>query len=465
MLHWLLVMGMMLMAAASADAWTFQGPLRVSAVNPRYFTDDSGRAIYLTGSHTWATLQERAGEDTPPFDFDEYLDFMQAHNHNLVRLWTWEHAAWMQFTDEMIRYWPNRYARTGPGLALDGLPRFDLTRFDEEYFARLRTRVEAAGERGIYVMVMLFQGFSIEQKGTQGVDPARGNPWDGHPFNVHNNINGIDGDLNGDGEGREVHTLASPEITALQEAYVRRVIDALGDLEHVLWEISNESHGESTAWQYHMIDLIHEYERHRPLQHPVVMTFQYAGGNNEDLFASPAEAISPSSAGGYEHDPPAADGSKVILADTDHICALRGDRAWVWKSFCRGLNPIFMDPYRDVRMGHRYDPGFDDVRRNMGYTLSYARRIDLTHMVPRGDLCSSGYCLANVGHEYLIYSPDPGPVTLDLTGAPVAFAVEWFDPAQGRTVAGDNVTGGGQVRLVPPFAGDFVVYLCALATE
>ncbi len=61
---WLPAMGVMLMSL-SADASAFEGPLRVCPDNPRYFTDDSGRAIYLTGSHTWATLQERAGEDTP----------------------------------------------------------------------------------------------------------------------------------------------------------------------------------------------------------------------------------------------------------------------------------------------------------------------------------------------------------------------------------------------------------------
>jgi hypothetical protein len=96
-----------------------------------------------------------------------------------------------------------RYLRTGPGEALDGRPKFDVTRFDEAYFGRLRERVEAAQQRGIYVMVMLFQGFSVEQKGTDGVDPTKGNPWDGHPFNRANNINGIDGDPNGDGEGEE----------------------------------------------------------------------------------------------------------------------------------------------------------------------------------------------------------------------------------------------------------------------
>ena len=41
------------------------GPLRVNSANPRYFTDGSGKAIYLTGSHTWANLMDR-GTLHPP---------------------------------------------------------------------------------------------------------------------------------------------------------------------------------------------------------------------------------------------------------------------------------------------------------------------------------------------------------------------------------------------------------------
>src|SRR5271163_2868509 len=33
-----------------------EGPLRILASNPRYFTDGSGKAIYLAGSHTWANM-------------------------------------------------------------------------------------------------------------------------------------------------------------------------------------------------------------------------------------------------------------------------------------------------------------------------------------------------------------------------------------------------------------------------
>ena len=47
------------------------GPLRVHPQNPRYFADGSGRAVYLTGSHTWANLQDQGPKDPPkPFDYE-----------------------------------------------------------------------------------------------------------------------------------------------------------------------------------------------------------------------------------------------------------------------------------------------------------------------------------------------------------------------------------------------------------
>src|SRR5262245_15897650 len=60
------------------------GPLTVSAVNPRYFADPAGRAVYLTGAHTWNNLVDM-GSQLPPhsFNFDAYLDFLNAHHHNL----------------------------------------------------------------------------------------------------------------------------------------------------------------------------------------------------------------------------------------------------------------------------------------------------------------------------------------------------------------------------------------------
>ena len=163
------------------------GPLRVHPANPRYFSNGSGKAVYLTGAHTWANLQERGYAGiTPNFDYLAYVVFLQNFQHNLMRLWAWEHATWMQFTDKNIRYTPLPFVRSGPGTALDGGLKFDLSRFHSPYFDRLHARVRTAGDRGIYVAVMLFQGFSIEQKGTLRVGPNQGNPWHGHPFHRHN---------------------------------------------------------------------------------------------------------------------------------------------------------------------------------------------------------------------------------------------------------------------------------------
>jgi hypothetical protein len=435
--------------------------LQVQPGNGRYFTDGSGRAVYLTGSHTWANLQNAGESDPPPvFDYTAYLDFLEANNHNFIRLWAWEQAKWAPWTTGDIWFAPMPYKRTGPGMALDSKPKYDVTEFNQAYFDRLRTRIIEAGNRGIYVSIMLFDGWSIEGEGK-----GSGNPWLGHPFNSQNNINGVDGDSNGNGRGEETHTLQLKAINDLQEAYVRKVIDTVNDLDNVLYEISNESHSNSQAWQYHMINYIKNYEASKPKQHPVGMTVEYPGGDNYELFASPADWISPNGDGGYTDNPPAADGSKVIILDTDHLWGIGGDRQWVWKSFTRGYNPIYMDCYSEVfctDVNPVSDPTMVSVRRNMGYTLNYANRINLAAMTPRGDLCSTGYCLANPaasGAEYLVYAPTSGTFTVNLSGTKGEFAVEWFNPETGSIVNGGTISGGMTRSFSPPFVGDAVLYL------
>ena len=303
----------------------------------------------------------------------------------------------------------------------------------------------------------------------KGFGPSPSTPWPGHPFNVNNNINGIDGDPNGNNEGEETETLAIPAITSLQEAYVIKVIDTVNDLDNVLFEICNESNGgeAETAWQNHMIDFIHNYESSQPKQHPVGFTVEWPGGNNTDLFASNADWISPNADGGYFDNPPAADGSKVVINDTDHLCYPCGDRTWMWKSVLRGYNPAFMDPY-DC-MGdpspsgcNPDDPGWVSLRKNLGYALDYANRMNLVSMTPHGELASSGYALAYPvasGAEYLVYLPSGGTSTVDLSAASGILTVEWFNPSDGTTTDGGTTPGGAIRSFTPPFDGDAVLYI------
>ncbi len=449
------------------------GPLRVSPRNPRYFTDASGRAIYLTGSHTWDNGQDLG---TQPFHYEGYLTLLQEYNHNFIRYWVWEQpkglTTWPDPADPLATLTPEIYARTGPGTAADGGPKFNVTQFNQAYFDRLRNRVIEAGNRGIYVSVMLFDGWSIEQKA------GGANPWIYHPYNRDNNVNDINGDPNDDQSGAETHTLQISAVTQAQEAYVRKVIDTVNDLDNVLYEISNESHGSATEWQYHMINFVKEYESAKPKQHPVGMTVEWPDGNNDELFASLADWVSPN---GYA-DPPPADGSKVVIADTDHIWGIGGDREWAWKSFTRGVNVIYMDPWNGTFIPVEADP---DLRRNMGYVLAYANRVNLAAMEPHSEMCSTGYCLANpvpAGAEYLIYLPAGSTATsllqtigidkepslylfpdstaeVDLAATVGELQIEWFNPETGEVTNGGTVAGGAVQSFTAPFAGDAVLYL------
>jgi hypothetical protein len=433
---------------------TSKGPLRVNPRNPRYFTDGSGKAIYFTAAHTWANLPDIGLTDPPPaFDFDRYLKFLADHNYNYIRLWRWETPKDIE-EDGIVRYSaPHPWQRTGPGVAWDGKPKFDLSAFNEEYFARMRKRVEMARDHGLYVSVMLFNGWELQFSN-----------WTGHPFNAQNNVNGIDGDPDKDGRGTEIESWPLPSgVEKLEKAYVRKVIDTVNDLDNILYEISNESGPYSTDWQYDMIEYVKSYEASKPKQHPVGMSFQYPGGSNSTLLNSPADWISPNPASrtgkyNYRDNPPPGDGKKVILSDTDHLWGNGGDRQWAWKSFVRGLNPLYMDPYDDPPVWEKLLPNLEEVRRNLGYTRTYATKVDLTAMAPRSELASTGYCLANPGVEYIIYQPGTGEFTVDLPAG--MYSYEWFNPVAGATGGeGSFNSKVGRKSFVAPFAGDAVLYL------
>jgi hypothetical protein len=280
--------------------------------------------------------------------------------------------------------------------------------------------------------------------------------WTGHPFHAANNVNGIDGDANRDGLGNEIYTLQIPDVIGLQEATATKVVETLQDLDNVLYEVANEVREYSTDWQYEIIRHVKAVEAGKPKKHPVGMT----GDNSiphRDLTNSPADWISPSRSGGdYRDTPPPADGKKVILSDTDHLWGEGGNPGWVWKSFSRGLHPIWMER---VRIGTGDLSQADAIRRAMGQTRRLAERVNLAAMTPRNELASSGYCLANPGKEYLVYLPDGGAVTVDLTPVADTLTVEWMHPVEGKITPGETTAGGAKRQFKAPFAGDALLYV------
>ena len=65
------------------------GVLRVHPGNSRYFTDDSGKAIYMTGSHVWWNIVAKGGRNLPysDDDYEAFLDYLESFDHNFTRIW------------------------------------------------------------------------------------------------------------------------------------------------------------------------------------------------------------------------------------------------------------------------------------------------------------------------------------------------------------------------------------------
>jgi hypothetical protein len=470
--------------AGAAGETPITGPLKASR-NPNYFEDASGGPLILCGSQTWNTLQDwGTGGSVQPLDFDAFVGFLKAHGHNFTLLWRTELP---KFSNLLVTATnppdftvsPHPWMRIGPGRATDGGLKFDLTKFDNGYFDRLRKRVEALNRAGIYAGVYLFTAEFLLRFRSR---------TDGYPFSESNNVNGVDDGYRG---GPTETGLASVSmtttnaITDFQDACVRKTIDTLNDLPNVLWIVSEEAPMKSTWWNSHLIALVRAYERGKQFQHPI----GYATLENPTdaiLYNSDADWVAPWAWTSPTTSCGTGDPScKVNVNDSDHSYfgmwndTPQKNRNYAWQNFTMGNQVLFMDPYllyypRENRnlcplpirgIGTSPDLRWENFRNNLGYLVRYSRKLNLNNIRPRDSLCSTKYCLAQtptVGAEYLAYAPAGGAFTMDLSAMPNPrkLAVEWFNPATGVAINENPIHAGSTSQsFTPPFSGDAVLYL------
>ena len=476
----MLFLGLLLGVQSSSVAQVL-GPL---SSNPNYFQDASGATVILNGSQTWNTFQDWGSNGAiETLDFNAFVSFLSGHGHNFTLLWITELPSFCNLpvtsnAPPAFRVSPLPWQRTGPGRASDGGRRFDLTKFDRSFFDRLRARVQALGAAGIYAGVYLFTG--------EWLNIFRCSR-DGYPLTGANNINGVDDGYAGVGkQGIGAMTMTAPNaITRVQDAYVEKVIDTLNGLPNVLWIVSEEAPRNSTWWNAHQISHVREYEGKKPYRHPIGYA-ALIGAPDSVLYDSDADWVAPQ----VRVSPVTSCGSgkpacKVNVNDSDHSYfgmwndTPQVNRNYVWENFMNGNQVLFMDPYlvyypREKRnlcasptngICRAPDTRWDNFRNNLGCILRYSRKLNLSAVTPRSQLCSTGYCLANTpstGAEYLVYAPLGGSFTVDLSAMPASrtLAVEWFNPATGTVSVGRPIHSGDPAeRFTPPFPGDAVLYL------
>jgi hypothetical protein len=455
----------------------------VASSNVHYFKDANGHAVILTGSQSWNTFQDFGTDGKPqPLDFKAFVKFLAKHGQNFTLLWTVEMPKFCHHPNTVgpppaFTVRPLPWERTGPARATDGGLKFNLTRFNQSFFDRLRARVQALDAAGVYAGVYLFTGeYLLKYRCST----------DGYPLTGANNINGVDDGYVSGRTGTNAITMTAPNaITKVQDAYVKKVIDTLNDLPNVLWIVSEESSPDSTWWNGHMISLISAYESRKPYQHPVGYA-TLTGAPDAILYNSDADWVAPKA----RISPIWSCGSgkpacKVNINDSDHSYweiwndTPQQNRNWAWENFMNGNQVLFMDPYlvyyprenRNPCVSPKHgicsapDKRWDNLRNNLGYVLRYSRRFNLLHTYPQPGLSSTGYCLVEAtpaGDKYLVYAPGGGLFRVNLSEMSNArtLAVEWFKPSIGAVIVRKPIRSGSSSEVfIPPFRGDAVLYL------
>jgi len=456
-----------LLLAGTAAAADF-APLALHPDNPRYFLFRGRPTVLVTsGEHYGAVLNL-------DFDYVRYLDTLAADGLNLTRTFSGvyrEIPGSFGITDNPLAPKPDRYLapwpRTGKGGDVDGLGRFDLERWNEAYFSRLRDFVAAAAQRGVVVELNLFCPFYEDAL------------WDASPMNARNNVNGV-----GAVPGEEVYTLKHEDLTAVQEKVTRRIVAELNAFDNVYFEIANEPYfgGITRKWQAHIARVIADAEAGLPRRH--LISRNVANGSERVEEPDPLVSI----LNFHYATPPDAVAMNAHLhrAIGENETGFRGHddvtyRTEGWAFVLAGgglynnLDYSFTPAHPDGTFLGYESPGGGSpaLRRQLGRLLRFVESFDFVRMAPDPAVLAEvpgvlrAYALVERGGQYAVYlhvpiprageSPPPPPapwsgvarLALDLPAG--RYQGEWLRPRTGEVVGlADVVHEGGRCALLTP---------------
>lgn len=204
-------------------------PISLHPENPHYFLyKGKATAIISSAEHYGAVLN-------PDFDYIRYLETLQKDGMNYTRLFTgtyFEKYGSFGIEKNTLAPAPGKalvpWKRSNEPGAICGGNKFDLDKWDENYFTRLRSFVSEAGKRGIIVEVTLFSSIY--------------DYWDIQVWNRNNNIT-LKEDISKD----RIQTLNNGSALKYQENVVRKIVSVLNEFDNVIYEIQNEPWSDHTV--------------------------------------------------------------------------------------------------------------------------------------------------------------------------------------------------------------------------
>ena len=439
-------------AAMAAGCGPAAQPLRLHPENPHYFLFRARPAVLITsGEHYGAVLNL-------DFDYVRYLDEIQARGLNLTRTFSGvyrEIPASFGITGNTLAPLPNRYispwARSATPGYFDGGNRFDLSKWDEAYFARLKDFLAQASKRGIVVELSLF--CPLYDDGL----------WKACPMNAANNVNGV-GDLKKD----DVHTLKNGRLLEFQAAVAKKLVTEVNAFDNVYFEICNEPYfgGVTLEWQKRIADAILEAEAALPRKHLIAQNI--ANGSCRIQEPNPAVSIfnfhycSPPDAVAMNY------GLKRVIADDETGFKGSADvpyRPDAWDFLLAGgavysnLDYSFTrDNFDGTAEPKAPGGGGRNLRKQLAILKAFVEGFDFIRMAPDNSVIKGGVpdkatarALVEPGKQYAVFVRGAAKVDLVLDLPAGSYRAEWLSTLTGAVEKAEKFDhGGGPKTLSSP---------------
>ncbi|HVN03493.1 MAG TPA: hypothetical protein VMT86_03685 [Bryobacteraceae bacterium] len=193
-------------------------PIRLSPKNPHYFLFRGETIALITSGEHYGSVIDA------DFDYHKYLESLAAAGMNYTRLFggSYREVAGQSFGIRRNTLAPVNGRYVAPWAQTAG-GRYDLERWNPEFFRRYHEFLSEAARRGIVVEVSLFTSYYQDAQ------------WAISPLNPANNVNGTSAI-----DWKKLHTLENGNILPYQERYVRKLVREANGFDNVIFEIQNE---------------------------------------------------------------------------------------------------------------------------------------------------------------------------------------------------------------------------------
>ncbi len=458
-----------MMAVLLAGACAQAAPISLHPENPHYFLWRDKPTILITSGEHYGAVLNRA------FDYKRYLDTLQSYGFNLTRTFSGAYCEPVgAFHIEKNTLAPAAgdllcpWARSSEGGYAGGGNRFDLTQWDPAYFRRLADFVAEAGKRGVVVELVLFCPFYEDSM------------WSLSPMNARNNVNKI-----GAMPRTEVYTLKHPDLLAVQDTMVRRIVEALKNFDNLYYEICNEPYfgGVTEDWQAHIAETIAAAEAAFEHKHLIAQNIANKGKKIEN--PNPRVSIF-----NFHYAKP-----PVTVAENYHLNKVLGDdetgfagddrvkpyRLEGWDFILAG-GAVYSNLDYSFTVGHEDGSnkinapggGGPELQKQLQILKEFIHKFDFVRMKPDDSVVKSALpkdvtvrVLAEAGQAYAAYVNGNGLAEFALDLPAGQYGVEWMNTKTGRTENAEPFKHDGGVRTlkVPAYTEDIALRIVRLTPK